>query len=202
MEHRTISIPGYGGMYLIYEDGSVYSRYKNRFLKPSIQNMGGIYSYMQYYLRKEDGSHKWWKAHQLVAHEWLGPLPAPLHGIFRYEVDHIDTNKLNNHYSNLEYVTHQENMIRARNRVSGWRYPKHTAPPSIETRIKMSNAKKKRIRVLYIIGEPQTFESVGETCTALSISRKQFNRIHNRKKEYNTEYKSYPYSFEIISDII
>ena len=43
--------------------------------------------------------------HKVVAECWLGKKPEG------YEIDHIDRNSLNNHYTNLRYVTHSEQMI-------------------------------------------------------------------------------------------
>lgn len=48
--------------------------------------------------------------HRVVAECWLGPRPEG------YEIDHIDRNSHNNHYSNLRYVTKSEQM---KNRVLG-----------------------------------------------------------------------------------
>jgi hypothetical protein len=45
--------------------------------------------------------------HQLVAECYLGPCPVG------YEVDHIDNNKLNNHYTNLQYLTKADNIKKA-----------------------------------------------------------------------------------------
>lgn len=42
--------------------------------------------------------------HKLVAECWLGKRPQG------YQIDHIDRNTHNNHYSNLRYCTHSENM--------------------------------------------------------------------------------------------
>lgn len=42
--------------------------------------------------------------HKVVAECWLGDRPEG------YEIDHIDRNSRNNHYSNLRYVTHSEQM--------------------------------------------------------------------------------------------
>jgi len=44
--------------------------------------------------------------HQMVAECYLGPCPAG------YEVDHIDGNKINNHISNLQYLTKEENLAK------------------------------------------------------------------------------------------
>ena len=43
--------------------------------------------------------------HKVVAECWLGAKPEG------YEIDHIDRNSLNNHYTNLRYVTKSEQMI-------------------------------------------------------------------------------------------
>lgn len=42
--------------------------------------------------------------HKLVAECWLGDKPEGM------QVDHIDRNSRNNHYTNLRYVTHSEQM--------------------------------------------------------------------------------------------
>ena len=42
--------------------------------------------------------------HKLVAECWLGEKPDGM------EIDHIDRNSLNNHYTNLRYVSHSEQM--------------------------------------------------------------------------------------------
>ena len=43
--------------------------------------------------------------HKVVAESWLGAKPEG------YEVDHIDRNSLNNHWTNLRYVTRSEQML-------------------------------------------------------------------------------------------
>ena len=52
--------------------------------------------------------------HSLVAECWLGDCPD------QCEIDHIDRNKNNNHFSNLRYVTHSDNN---KNRAMHWKHP-------------------------------------------------------------------------------
>lgn len=62
---------------------------------------------------------KTYRAHRLVALNFCyKPIDCDC-------VDHIDHNKKNNHYTNLEWVTHKENMIRAR-KVLVYADPKRT----------------------------------------------------------------------------
>jgi len=75
---------------------------KEKMLKKSVN----FYGYIQYILRNK-GKCKSVSAHRLVA----------LHFIDRIEnnqqVNHIDGNKLNNYYKNLEWVSQRENMQHA-----------------------------------------------------------------------------------------
>jgi len=49
------------------------------------------------------------RVHRIVMETFVGPLPPGM------ETNHIDGNKLNNNLTNLEYVTHTENMEHAGN---------------------------------------------------------------------------------------
>ena len=96
----------YSGRYLVTEDGQVFCmRYKNRDewrqLKPRIghQRCGG------YYLVAINGRVAF--VHRLVAECFCEKPPG------KVEVNHKDGNKLNNHYANLEWVTHLENVRHA-----------------------------------------------------------------------------------------
>lgn len=89
--------------YLIYNDGRLYSKKANRFLKGKIDNVG----YQVYRLAiKNELTGKIGKmlyAHRLVA-EYFIPNPNNLP-----YVHHKDENKLNNSVNNLEWVTPSEN---------------------------------------------------------------------------------------------
>lgn len=67
----------------------------------------------QYTHRLTNGYHRVWikdksyRVHRLVYSAWVGPLKDGK------EIDHIDGNKDNNHYTNLRSVAHAENMNNA-----------------------------------------------------------------------------------------
>lgn len=90
--------------YDIYEDGSVYSHYSNKFLKPD-----NVRGYLQYTLTV-DNKQKRYKCHRLVAMLFLD-LPQNYETLV---VNHIDGNKLNNYYLNLEWCTYDYNNYHAR----------------------------------------------------------------------------------------
>ena len=85
--------------YLIYDDGKVYSKYNNTFLKPHSNTRG----YLDYML-SENGKRKQFRVNRLVA---LHYIPNSYN---KPEVDHIDQNIKNNHFSNLRWVTREEQM--------------------------------------------------------------------------------------------
>ncbi|BFM39940.1 NUMOD4 motif-containing HNH endonuclease [Synechocystis sp. LKSZ1] len=92
-------IPGYEGLYEASDTGQIRS--KKGELSQKIWR-----GYPKVVLVK-DGDRKNWRVHNLIALTFIGSRPDG------YELDHIDANKLNNHITNLEYVTHQENVKRA-----------------------------------------------------------------------------------------
>lgn len=92
----------YRDNYLVYEDGRIYSNTSNRFLKPDIVN-----GYKQVTLFNKDKEAKREKVHRIVAKLFCN-------NDNNYNViNHIDGDKTNNHYSNLEWCTQKHNNIHA-----------------------------------------------------------------------------------------
>lgn len=84
--------------YFITEDGQVWSEHSKRFLKLIIHR-----GYHKVHLNFNENA----IVHRLVAELYLeNPENKP-------QVNHIDGNKLNNHYTNLEWCTQSENTKHA-----------------------------------------------------------------------------------------
>lgn len=102
---RTIRISDIEGFeeykgYILYDDGRVYSEKSNKFLKDTFDSNG--YQYVNLHNGK---SRKWPKKHRLIG---IAFVENPDN---KEQINHIDGNKNNNHYSNLEWVTNKENRI-------------------------------------------------------------------------------------------
>ena len=89
----------YNGLYLVSDDGQIFSTRSNRLLKPQVTNVG--------YLRIElniNGKTYREGVHRLVAECFVpNPNNYPV-------VNHKDENPLNNHADNLEWCTQKYNM--------------------------------------------------------------------------------------------
>ena len=94
-----MEVVGYNN-YLIYDDGRVWSKYNNKFLKP-FKNTDGYYMVDLF----NDGKGKKFKVHRLVALHYI-PLVEG-----KDQVDHINNIKTDNRLENLHWVNHSENMI-------------------------------------------------------------------------------------------
>lgn len=151
--------------YEITEDGRVYSKIKNRWLHPIRNNFG----YTNYSINKGIPHSCFISAHRLVAFKYLGPPPNS-----SYEVDHKDHDKTNNHWSNLQWVTHAENIRRsfAENGREGYWKNKIKPSPDLLTRDKMSNAKKKTV-IYEKDGIIQKFQSIDDAARELNTYRKR-----------------------------
>lgn len=86
---------------VICKDGRV-RKYKGKVLKPSIGNSG----YEQVMLYDDNGYNK--SVHRLVLETF-----KPHVNMSSLEVNHMDGDKLNNHLTNLEWVTGRDNILHA-----------------------------------------------------------------------------------------
>ena len=94
-------IDGYNN-YFISNDGDILNLNTGRIMKANINKNG----YVQADLYKKNKRYKHY-VHRLVAKAYLNAETD------KTEVNHIDCNKLNNNLTNLEYVTHSENLQHA-----------------------------------------------------------------------------------------
>lgn len=84
--------------YSVSENGDVRNDRTGRILRPS----SDVYGYLLVTLPGRRNT----RIHHLVAESFIGPRNAP-------EINHIDGNKQNNHYSNLEYCSQRRNYEHA-----------------------------------------------------------------------------------------
>lgn len=94
-----VAIAGFPN-YTIDEFGNVYNR-EGLKLKAEVTSQG----YLRVSLSNESVKHKRLSIHRLVAETFI-PNPGNLQ-----QVNHIDENKLNNHVSNLEWITPLGNLL-------------------------------------------------------------------------------------------
>ncbi len=97
---RWKPVVGSNGRYEISSKGRVWSNVKNRYMCPNENTRG----YLKASLTYEPGKIRTVPVHRLVAEHFLYK-PRD-----KNEVNHKDGNKLNNHASNLEWVTASQNI--------------------------------------------------------------------------------------------
>lgn len=98
-------IPSLGFMYEVNGDGTIIRNVKSkRRLKCFKKHHNSNTEYWCTQVNYKGRIRKVF-LHRVVAECWIGPRPEGM------QVDHIDRNSLNNHYSNLRYVTKSEQML-------------------------------------------------------------------------------------------
>lgn len=105
MKEEFKPIPGFEGRYSISPSGRVMSHHTNMIRKTCISRDG----YEKITLFK-DGIVYCYEIHRLVGMTWLDKPEGE-----GWEIDHADTNKLNNNVSNLRWVKHSENQYNRNN---------------------------------------------------------------------------------------
>lgn len=96
------AVPGYEGYYEVSDWGRVRNA-RTYYIRKAHHDSKG---YLRLNLCK-DGVGKKHRVHRLVCSAFIGAIPKNM------EVNHKDFDRANNHISNLEYVTHQENIRRS-----------------------------------------------------------------------------------------
>lgn len=113
------TIKGYSN-YLITPDGKIYSKHSNKYLNPSLNRAGYLIVDLHgdeytkdttLYTRKRSAKRKKFRVHRLVA-EYFIPNPNNYQ-----EVNHKNKNRTDNRVENLEWVTSQENLAHAHNKI-------------------------------------------------------------------------------------
>ena len=154
--------------YLIYSDGRVWSKKRNKFLKATISNRG----YYQVTLCKNTNG-RGYLIHRLLAEHFI---PNPQN---KRTVNHIDGNKLNNHLNNLEWATDSENMKHAF---------KNGLNKQTNYRAAIKASTERRSKKVIEINSGREFKSQQEAARQLQIP---LTTVTNYIKRYNGIYKSY-----------
>ena len=166
------AIDGYNG-YFVTEEGLVFSSKSNRFLKFSYDKQG----YKRVGLSMGCYKTKTIKIHRLVAQAFI---PNPEN---KGDVNHIDGNKSNNHYSNLEWCSAKENIIHA--------YKNGLNISHMTGKFDILHPNSIKIAQLSICGVNQinVFNSVSEASRQTKINRATINECINNKRKSAGGYK-------------
>jgi len=153
-----LPIPGHE-VYEVNRDGQVRS-WKWGSPRPMRQHYNGM-GYLRVSFHDQHG-YKHYPIHRLVAITFLGLPPDGC------EVNHIDGIRTNNHISNLEWITHQENVAHA---ISlGLR--NHAHGEGIGN-AKLTEEQVRRIRQLYVTGD----KTMTELGTMFEVDRKTVAQV-------------------------
>lgn len=160
-------IPGYEGLYEISEYGDVRRMVNRHQYKAGelLSHKISRYGYHRVSIQVQHAIGQY-MIHRLVALAFIGPCPEGC------EVNHKDLDKSNNHYSNLEYVTHLENVRHSRVTKTDWRSYRGEMNPNN----KLSEGDVIQIRNLDSQGI-----NWDEIATTFNISKMSVYRIVRRK---------------------
>lgn len=145
-------IKGYEGYYRISNTGKIYSIKSNIMLKQSNSNKG----YHSVKLQR-NGIKKMYRVHRLVAMTFI-PNPTGL-----LEVNHIDEDKSNNLVTNLEWMSHTDNVNHG------------TRNKRASNSLKESN--KRPILAIFKNGVTKEYSSANECARILGLSAGNINSV-------------------------
>lgn len=172
-----VPIRGYPN-YEIEPDGRVFSKYSNRYLKPSLCN-NGYYTVELF----NDKKSKRKTVHRLVAEAYI-PNPDNLP-----QVNHKDENKLNNDVSNLEWCTSEYNMTYGTFIERRVKHTDYTKPIYREIAYKNSMSRRKPVarytkEGIYI----DSFESAAEAQRNLGFASRHITEVCEGKRKSSNGY--------------
>lgn len=177
--------------YLIGDDGRVYSDRCQRLLRHNNNN-----GYMQVYLTHPDTHAKrWFYVHRLVAELFI-----PNH-LGLKDVNHKDGDKSNNNHTNLEWVSHSDNIkhrysVLGQKAKSGADHFLFGGHHKESTKKLMSEAKMgenhPKFKGWYIIPDGQRFASPGQANREIGIPEHEIRRkcLSDKYPEWKFESKS------------
>ena len=99
-------ISNYGNVYTTKACRYLKNNTDMRVLKPKITK-DGYHFFGAYVIPNKK---QWYNLHRMVWTMFRGPIP------YKLQIDHLDSDKSNNHIDNLDLVTHIENMKRYKDR--------------------------------------------------------------------------------------
>lgn len=153
IKNRWMPVFGYEDKYKVdVLSGNVFSEVSGNMLHPFVSNRG----YVLVHLSKE-GVKSNASVHRIVYESLYGEIPSG------YEIDHIDGDKKNNHYSNLRACSSAENK---RNPATRLRRPLPKTSITIEVLDRSGNS----------IG---AYPSIRECARRIGISRRDIDRCLN-----------------------
>jgi len=182
-------IPCYISPYgsVIHDDGQY-----RRSIVPQVSNKGYLRVIIPGTILPEARAHDRYSVHRLVAYAYLEPPTDPT----RTQVNHIDGDKLNNHYTNLEWITGKENV-------------KHAYETGLRTDsniVLVQDIRTDKIHTFISVHQAAKYLNISDEAVTVWKVRSKYVPIDNRYviKEVNvrTPGKSIPlYVFDHVDDV-
>jgi hypothetical protein len=156
---KQLPIKNYEGLYEVSEKGDIINIKKNKVL--SNVATGRYFVVLLY----RNNKRKMYNVHRLVAEAFCEKKEG------KTQVNHIDLDKSNNHYSNLEWVSPKENIMHF---ISSKKYK-----PRIHTEKQKQEAKVRNYKKVLCLDTNKVFESMGHFAKYKKISLTQVSQKLN-----------------------